>query len=264
VALPESAERIDALIFEVNQSIYLFSQKAKSDLSQVYLIGEEAGIQQRLSDFLGRTVQKIAEASPISNLPRDLTHLEGLLDSGGISAPGDAYSVTHSQIQQEIKWRPVQWAGALMAAFLLVLFAGEYQWLDGRLQDEILVRSQLQRQQPITLADYDTALVELSEDAKRPSAAPALLKMLSGLPEDVQFNEIKMDSDALRLNAAATIAADSVDRFRHRLKLLVENMNQRLRLDKPIRIEDVSFNLEDLKSQSAKTHYKISWTADLQ
>jgi hypothetical protein len=136
--------------------------------------------------------------------------------------------------------------------------------LDGRLQDEILVRSQLQRQQPITLADYDTALVELSEDAKRPSAAPALLKMLSGLPEDVQFNEIKMDSDALRLNAAATIAADSVDRFRHRLKLLVENMNQRLRLDKPIRIEDVSFNLEDLKSQSAKTHYKISWTADLQ
>lgn len=264
VALPESAERIDALIFEVNQSIYLFSQKAKSDLSQVYLIGEEAGIQQRLSDFLGRTVQRIAEASPISNLPRDLTHLEGLLDSGGISAPGDAYSVTHSQIQQEIKWRPVQWAGALMAAFLLVLFAGEYQWLDGRLQDEILVRSQLQRQQPITLADYDTALVELSEDAKRPSAAPALLKMLSGLPEDVQFNEIKMDSDALRLNAAATIAADSVDRFRHRLKLFVENMNQRLRLDKPIRIEDVSFNLEDLKSQSAKTHYKISWTAGLQ
>ena len=263
VALPESGERLDALIFEVNQSIYLFSQKAKSDLNQVYLIGEETGFQQRLSDFLGRPVQEISGTTRLSSLPRDLAHLEGLLDSGGVSIPGDAYSVTHSRIQQEAKWRPVQWAGALMASFLLLVFAAEYQWLDGRLQDEIIARSQLQRQQPIALADYDAALMELSEDAQRPSTSHAVLKMLSCLPEDVQINEIKMDSHASHLNAGATIAADSVDRFRNRLKLLVENMNQRLRLDAPIRIEDMVFNLEDMKSQSAKTHYKISWKADL-
>jgi hypothetical protein len=263
VALPESAERLDALIFEVNQSIYLFSQKAKSDLNQVYLIGDGEPVQQHLSDFLGRPIQTIDSAPPLRTLPRDLTHLDGLLDSEGASTPGDAYSVTHSQIQQEVKWRPVQWTGTLIAALLLLFFAGEYEWLDGRLQDETVARSQLQRQQPIALADYDAALVELSEDARRPSAVQTMLKLMAALPEDVWINEIRMDLDGLRLDAGATITADTVDRFRNRLKLLVENMNLRLRLDPPIRIEDMVFNLEDMKSQATKTHYKIAWKVNL-
>jgi hypothetical protein len=263
VALPESAERLDALIFEVNQSIYLFSQKAKSDLNQVYLIGDEAPVQQQLSDFLGRPIQTIDSVPPLRASPRDLAHLDRLLDSEGVSTPSDAYSVTHSQIQQEVKWRPVQWAGTLIAALLLLFFAGEYEWLDGRLQDETIARSQLQRQQPIALADYDAALVELSEDARRPSAVQTMLKLMASLPEDVWINEIRMDLDGLRLDAGATITADTVDRFRHRLKLLVENMNLRLRLDPPIRIEDMIFNLEDMKSQTTKTHYKIAWKVNL-
>lgn len=263
VALPPSAERLDALIFEINQSIYLFSQKAKSDLNQVYLVGDEAGFQQRLSDFLGRPVQDIGGLSQMSPLPRDLAHLDRLLDSKAASAPGDAYSVTHRGIQQEVKWRPVQWAGAWIAALLLLFFAGEYEWLDGRLQDETIARSQLQRQQPIALADFDAALIELSEDARRPSPVQTMLKVIASLPDDVWINEIRMDLDALRLETSATVTADTVDRFRHRLKLLVENMNQRLHLDPPIRIEDVVFNLEDMKSQAAKPHYKVAWKVSL-
>ncbi len=263
VALLDSAERWDALLFEVNQSIYLFSQKAKSDLNKIYLIGDEEGFQQRLADLLGRSVQTIAGAPVTSALPRDLAHLEGLLEPGGVSAPGDAYSVTHSKLRQEVKWRPVQWAGMLVAALLLLFFMGEHQWLEGRLQDEIIARSQMRRQQPTALADYNAALLELTEDAQRLSAAHTILKIVSSLPEDVLINELKIDSDARRLDLAATLFADTVDRFRHRLKVLIENMNRRLKLDPPITMEDMVFNLEELKSHSAKTHYKIAWKINL-
>ncbi|MCU0590229.1 MAG: hypothetical protein MUC57_01990 [Desulfobacterales bacterium] len=259
VALPESAERWDALLFEVNQSIYLFSQKAKSDLNQIYLIGNEAGFQQRLSDVLGRPVQLIAGDSPAKALPRELAHLEALLDQNGVAAPGDAYSVTHSRVQQEVKWRPIQWVGMVVAAVLLLFFVAENQWLDERLQDEIIVRSQMRRQQPITLADYDVALLELTEDAKRPSAAHTISKIISSLPEDVLINEFKMDSDAVRLDVSATVYVDTVDRFRSRLKLLIDALNRKFKLDPAMTIEDMVFNLEEMKNPSHQAHYKISW-----
>ncbi len=263
VTLPDSGERWDALIFEVNQSIYLFSQKAKTDLNKIYLIGKETSFQERLSDFLARPVQIIPAAGAATALPRELAALEGLLETNGVSAPGDAHSITHRRIQQEVKWRPVQWVGALVAAVLLVFFIGEHQWLEERLLDEISVRSRMRQQQPMALADYDAALVELTEDAKRPSAAHTILNMVSSLPEDVLINEIKMDADVLRLDLAATVYADTIDRFRQLLKNLIENLNRRLNLSPPITIEDMTFNMEEMKNQTAKAHYKIACKINL-
>jgi hypothetical protein len=263
VALPESAERWDALLFEVNQSIYLFSQKAKSDLNVIYLIGEAAGFEQRLSELLSRPVQPIAGIDAPNALPRELSHLEGLLDPGDPSAPSDAESVAHRRTQLEAKWRPVQWAGMLIAALLILFFLAEHLWLDQRLRDEVGLRSQMRYQQPMALADYDAALVELIQDAQRPSVAQTILKIVSALPEQVMINEFKMDSDALRLDLAATVTADSVDQFRIRLKTLTENMNRRLKLDPPLSMEDVVFHLEEAKSQTPQTQYRIAWKISL-
>ena len=102
------------------------------------------------------------------------------------------------------------------------------------------------------------ALVELTEDAKRPSAAQVILTVVSALPEDVLIHEVKIDSGGLRLEFAATVYASTIDRFRHLLKGLIENLNRRFNLNPPITVEDIGFNMEETKSQTAKTHYKIA------
>jgi hypothetical protein len=258
VTLLESDERWDALLFEINQSNYLFSQKAKSDLNQIYFIGNEPSLQERLSGLLGRPVQMISAAASATALPRELATLEGLLTANGVSAPKETHSITHRRIQQQLKWRPVQWVGILVAAILLVFFIGEHQWLEGRILDETIARSRMRQQQPMALADYDTALVELTEDAKRPSAAQVILTVVSTLPEDVLIHEVKIDSGGLRLEFAATVYASTIDRFRHLLKGLIENLNRRFNLNPPITVEDIGVNIEETKSQTAKTHYKIA------
>lgn len=263
VALPHNTDRWDALFFEVNQSIYLFSQKAKSDLSQIYLSASEASFQERLSDFLGRPVQMIALSDATGALPEDLVCLEGLWSQEGVSAPGDAHSITHHKIEKDLKWRPVQWAGMLMATALLLIFAGEHQWLEERLADEIAARSRMRQQQPVALADYDAALVELTEDAKRPSAAHTLLNIVSSLPEDVLINEVKMESDELRLYLAATVYADTIEHFRQLLKNLIGNLNRHLQLSPPITIEDMTFNMEEIKNQAARADYKVACKINL-
>jgi hypothetical protein len=258
VALPESSERWDALLFEINQSIYLFSQKAKSDLQSVYLIGDEAGFQERLTDLLGRPVRTVSTAGADPVLPKELAALDGLLEPDGTSAPADAHCITHTRIQQQVKWRPVQWAAMLIAAILLAFFGAEHQWLEERLSVEMAARSRMRQQQPMSLADYDAVVVELTDDLSRPSPPHTIFTIVSSLPEGVLINELRMDADTLRVDLAATVHADSIDRFRQLLKNLVENFNRRLNLTPPITMEDVVFTMEEAKHQAIRTDYKIA------
>jgi hypothetical protein len=258
VVLADSADRWDALLFEINQSIYLFSQKARSDLQSVYLIGGDTAFQERLAEFLGRPVQMMSAPGPRPALPRDLAALDGLLEPEGVPAPADAHCITHSAIRQRLKWRPVQWTGMLVAATLLVFFTGESQWLAQRLAREVEARSQMLRQQPLSLADHDAAVVAVTDDLRRPSPAHTIFNVVSALPEGVSLHEFKMDPDAMRADLAATVRADTIDRFRQLLKTLIENLNRRLQLSPPLTVEDLVVNLEETRHQPDRTDYTIA------
>jgi hypothetical protein len=258
VTLPESSERIDALLFEINQSIYLFSQKAKSDLQAVYLIGDEAGFRERLSDFQGRPVHMASGISAGKALPRELAALDGLLDPDAVLTPTEAHCITHRRIEQQVKWRPVQWAGMLVAGILLAGFAAEHQWLEERAEEEMAVRSRMRQQQAMSLADYDAAVVELTDDLSRPSPAHLIFNVVASLPEGASVFELKVDADAARLDLSATVRAESLERFRQQLRILIGNLNRRLRPANPITMEDVVFSMQEAKQQVARTDYKIT------
>jgi hypothetical protein len=110
----------------------------------------------------------------------------------------------------------------------------------------------------MSLADYDAAVVELTDDLSRLSPPHTILTIVSSLPEGVLINELRMDADTLRVDLAATVHAESIDRFRQLLKNLVENFNRRLNLTPPITMEDVVFTMEEAKHQAVRTDYKIA------
>jgi hypothetical protein len=263
VALADVGERWDALLFEINQSLYLFAQKAKSDLGRIYLIGNEPNVQERLSEGLGRSVQTLAAEWEPAAVPPALASLDGLLAVDGVAPPSESHSIAHRRIQQELKWRPVQWAGILLAGLLCLFLLGEHQWLEWQLQDEITTRTQLRQKQLIALADCEAALDEITEYAKRPASFHTIAKMVASLPEAIFVHEIKLNLDSPLLELAATVNADNIERFRQLLKTLTENVNRRFKLQQPIRIEDIIFNMEDLKNQPGKAHYKIAFKVNL-
>ena len=64
ISLPEfqedSSEQIDTLTYETNQSLYLFSQKAKAEIDKVYMVAFGHMDPGDLSERLGRDVQAVA------------------------------------------------------------------------------------------------------------------------------------------------------------------------------------------------------------
>jgi hypothetical protein len=263
MSLAEAGERWEALLFEINQSLYLFAQKAKSDLSRIYLLGNEPSVQERLSEGLGRSVQMLAGEWEPAEWPPELASLEGLLTADRVSPPSENHSIAHRKVQLELKWRPIQWAGILLAALLSLLLSGEHQWLEWQLQDELKLRSQMRQKQIIALADCEAALDEVTEHAKRPSSFHTIAKIASSLPEAIFINEIKLNLDSPLLELVATVNAENIERFRHLLKMLTESLNRRFKLQQPITIEDIMFQMEDMKNQSGKAHYKIAFKVNL-
>jgi hypothetical protein len=83
------------------------------------------------------------------------------------------------------------------------------------------------------------------------------------LPEAILVNEIKLNPDSPLLELVATVNADNIERCRHQLKTLTENLNRRFKLQQPIRIEDIIFHMEDLKNQPGKSQYKIALKVNL-
>jgi hypothetical protein len=172
--------------------------------------------------------------------------------------PAEAHCITHRRIQQQVKWRPVQWAGMLVAGILLAGFAAEHQWLEERAEEEMAVRSRMRQQQAMSLADYDAAVVELTDDLSRPSPAHLIFNVVASLPEGASVFELKVDADAARLDLSATVRAESLERFRQQLRILIGNLNRRLRPANPITMEDVVFSMQEAKQQVARTDYKIT------
>ena len=259
VALQEGNN--ESLVFEINQSIYLFSQKAKKELGCIYLIGNETTCIDLLTEAFGKLIHILKFDSQDVTIDKEISFLQDLLTLDGISSPDNDYGVTHRRIQQQLKWRPVQWAGILIGAILLIILSAEHHWID-RVSD-LKEIGQQESNTGLTLSEYETALDELTGHAKRPSSAFVIAKVVSSLSEFILLNEININLDASILELTATVHAESIDSFRQQLKMFAQGLNTKLKLPRPISLEDITFQIDDVKNATEKLHHRIAFKVNL-
>jgi len=248
-------------VFEINQSIYLFSQKAKKELGCIYLIGNETTCIDLLTEAFGKLIHILKFDSQEVTIDKKISFLQDLLTLDGISSPDNDHGVTHRRIQQQLKWRPVQWAGILIGAILLIILSAEHHWID-RVSD-LKEIGQQEAKTGLTLSEYETALDELTVHAKRPSSAFVIAKIVSSLSEFILLNEININLDTSILELTATVHAESIDSFRQQLKMFAQGLNTKLKLPRTIGLEDITFQIDDVKNATGKLHHRIAFKVNL-
>jgi hypothetical protein len=254
VALPEGNS--EALVFEINQSLYLYSQKTKKELGRIYLVAEDAAGTGFLGQTFGRPVQVLECESSAAALNEEIEFLQGLLTRDGIAFPDDEHGITHRRIQKQMRWRPFQWAGILVGACLLAVLAVETHWIAQ--SRDLKAAGPAPAHSDARLQELESALDELIASTNRPSSAFVAARLAASLPEAMRLSQVKIDIDAPLLELSATVQAEGVDGVREMLKRFAAELSTRLRLPRPIRLEDFSFQTDDVRNEAGQPHPKIT------
>jgi hypothetical protein len=263
LALPDEHDRWETLLFEINQSIYLFAQKTKSALGGIYLAGDTADFQKYAVEKLDLPIQTLKAQVTETALPPDLSCLAGVWSQAGVEAPSDFNSITDKTIRRELRWKPVQWCGILTAMVSILAFSCVNLWLDDLQQEKLQTRSLLMEKQSHSLSEIELALDALTRQAGRTPAAHTLMQIDAARPESMRIDELKIHHEQLNLYLSATINADHIDRVRHSMKLFAENLNRQLDLKRRVGIQDMVVQVDDLKQSAEKTTYRISLKATI-
>lgn len=270
VVLSEGAERMEALTFEINQSQYMFSQKAKTELGRVYLLSESsADSPERFSETLGREVvdlDPLLEGSQTISI-EDAPFLDGLLHPKDLSLRVPFFSLIHRRIKHELWWEPVQWAGILIGALLLLPLIGENLLLGTMIRKETAESKRIQSEvdrSDVLVEDVDQALDRVIEAAERPSCADTVLRLLAGLPAGIRIEALAVlleDQPAVELDAK--VRAESADQLKAILDQLVASVRANFKNADHFSLNDIDIGVDSGSDETSSSQYRISIRLEL-
>jgi hypothetical protein len=256
-------ERLDALSFEIDQSRFLFKQKAKAEIDRIYLIstGKNPIRAEALDRRLGRETSEIPMATwetvePIAEEFNSLVHFE----NDDLFPAGQFVNLVHRKLRRELEWRPAQTAGLAVGGLLLLLLLAQRVFLawwapvepDARDLRELVQQKQLLQQ---VGADADRLL----QEARRPELALVLVKLGAALPENVRIEQFSLQAEPQPgLSFEGVIRADNADEFRLTLTRLIDNLKAGYGGNENLSARDVEFTLPEVGDSSGAKQYRFS------
>ena len=260
----DSPDNLQAITYELNQSLYLFSQRAKAEVNNIYLLSSETVIIGSLSEALGR---EINDLSSLFSEPRG-THTSnestGLIDGYVLShylLKNQFLFVSHKKLKKELEWRPVQSVGIAIALLLCLLLGMEsiflHKWSR---QNQV---SAIQREGVVAgvtkqkIRQYNEALDTLIEDSERRRPKEVIAKLARSLPLQIRMQEIFFKVGTvpeLEFKGVAKVLGSEL--LKGSLSVLITNLNKNLHPRRPLTIPDIDIEL-DKKKQSYLIKFKV-------
>jgi hypothetical protein len=261
-----STDNLQAITYELNQSLYLFSQRAKAEIDKLYLVSAETSAVGGLSEAIGREIEDLGFASSELRNPQ----------AGGVSAdPIDGMFifhflfknqflfVTHKKLKKELEWRPVQTAGMAIAMLLIFLLGMEsvflHKWSDHSQVPSIAEAGILTGETKQRIRRYNEALDTLIADGEKLSPKTVITKIAESLPSEIRMKEIFFKTTTNPEVALKGVAKNlGSDRLKGSLSVLVANLNRNLHPRMALVIPDI-----DIEFDMNKQCYFIKFRMDL-
>lgn len=261
-----ASDNLQTITFELNQSLYLFSQRAKSEVDTLYLLACGSDSTVELSEALGR---EIIELTAI------LDGSQAWCSSDGSSEPQGYLPVTHWQSQtkylflshrklrKELEWKSVQSVGMVIGLLLFLvlgletifLFKFSDQYQTSPVNEAGIVVGEVNQQ----IRQYNQALDVLLEEAARLLPQDVLVKIAESLPYDVQLQEIVLETASNpSVNFKGIVIAQGPDHLKGSLSALIVAMNKNLQPAKALAMPDI-----DLEPDRSTQNYLIKFKLEL-
>lgn len=248
---PESAvdesERYDALVFEINQSIYLFSQKTKSEIKHLIIHDPDGSASSNLSEKLGREVLDFRKLEGNQYQKRESLHEfgpAGAFNEKDVSVKNDYPYVSHKIWQKAREWMPVQSMGIAVGLILFLVLGIGYFFLFKISQTEQIPMGQTViiggKAPKMILHEYNSSVDYLLRENQRLSTRSIMIQLARALPENVEMTEVKLEVDPVqKVMLKCTVGVPDMDAFKYKLDELMENLKAYFEGVKQLNKQDV-------------------------
>ncbi|MBC2709536.1 MAG: hypothetical protein HGJ94_00545 [Desulfosarcina sp.] len=274
IQLPETdedaGEIYNLLNYEINQSFYLYSQKTKSSVDTLFMLGPDTAAAQQLTDLLGREVQGLPHLSQETGLP---DQARAFPPCRGFTALDLTKRVRHfisyKPLKKELAWRPVQWAGIAVGLVLAILLTVEsrylYSWSAAADRQMAALKSADAEPPDLVLQEISFALEEIGQALQRPSGSGTVMRTLLALPDAVSVNKLSLDvSGTPYLTISAVVHADNPDTFKIVLRAFLAQLNARFDLKAGVlREKDVHIHLDRSEGNERIPVYQIDFAFEI-
>ena len=262
----DSPDNLQAITYELNQSLYLFSQRAKAEVNKLYLLSSETVTAGALSEALDRDVNDLSflfakfQGSRNSNESAD--PIDGFVLSRNL-LKNQFLFVSHKKLKKELEWRPVQTAGMAIAIALSLLLGLEsiflHKWSHQVQASVINANDSLIGKTKQRIRQYNEALDVMIEDAERHSPKEIIAKIAGSLPREIRMQEIFLNTETdPAVDFIGVSKAIGSDPLKRSLSVLIENLNQNLHPRRALAIPDI-----DIELNKNKQSYLIKFRVEL-
>lgn len=274
VIIPESldtpSEDVNIMAYELNQSLYLFSQEAKEEIQDIYLLygGEDEAdnLINSLSDKSGRdiiNIREIVKDLPEKPINEKLLGPVSYLTLEEIIHPQTLLTISHRQELKALEWRPILKTGTIIGLILLLLMGAEYIFLykkNYELKSPPL-KTQLLSEEDIysRLDRYERALNIILEDIKRPPVVPTILKLIDSLPDNVLISELRVDvKEEPQMDIQCIITADGPEEFKKSLMALLSKLKEQFPKANNLGMDSIKLS-DEIKKEKGREYYRIEF-----
>ena len=251
----DASDQLETLNYETHQSLYLFSQKAKTEIDRVYMVCFGYVEAEALSESLGMEVREVPGLE--EELTENTTTIghPGLLS--GFTLPDlsrtDAFlSLSNRQIEREQALKPVQKVGIAVGLTLLLLLSAEgfllWNWSRPVRMETTPGASARAREAVEALRQYNEALDLFLKEGQRPSASKTIISLASALPENVWIREMVVQTEPNPgVVLTGTVRATNPGQFRETLSLFLDNLNDHFQGTRSLGLKDIDFDTDNCK-----------------
>lgn len=272
VILGDTADGIDALVFEINQSLYMFSQKAKSELDKVYAVCDAPQYYARLSETLGREVMDISLLSGSRAEGGDIPGIEPLNDLLQWSRShrnAAFFSIIERPMKQALVWWPVQMTGIVLGLVLLFVLVGENLFLHSLRNEENLELQAIEattagHARGIMLAQQVDAVAQVLDMAARTRCIDAVFRLPGAFPAPVQLKELDLDMASPKtVKLAAMVQARDHRELVMLLTRLVTQVKDAFENAQAFSLRDIDIRRDPSVRQGSADSYRIAFQLEL-
>jgi hypothetical protein len=259
------------LTYEINQSLYLYAQKTKSDLKCIYWYAAEHLAEPPAIELPDRRlIQLDLTLAPtmFSDQIRQLSFLDGMLSERLNHLKTNILSLTHRRVKKFLEWLPVRRIGMVLGGVLVALMLAEHVWLGNLAEKDQFKRRHIAGTAgPNSMGDsaeYSQALDVLLTEAVRPAPAELILKLAAELPPSTRIRSLEIQhANSPQLKISASVDALDVNHFKVTLNELVGKVNNAFQTSQPLMLKDIDFKMQPADSAHAYQRYLINFRIHL-